>query len=120
MSACPGCDCRTPLNFGIKMAFQPIVDASQKNVVCLRSVSSRRKWEGAGEVLGPVTEDTKYTFDQSCRVKAIETASRIELPSKLSALTLCQTRFMNRRLVWRKRCRRHVKLASINTTSSLK
>ncbi|HAS14006.1 MAG TPA: diguanylate phosphodiesterase, partial [Idiomarina abyssalis] len=26
MSACPTCNCRKPLGFGIKMAFQPIVD----------------------------------------------------------------------------------------------
>ncbi len=84
MSACPGCDCRTPLNFGIKMAFQPIVDASQKNVFAYEALVRGENGEGAGEVLGRITEDTKYTFDQSCRVKAIETASRIELPSKLS------------------------------------
>lgn len=84
MSVCPSCDCRKPLGFGIKMAFQPIVDISRKSVFAHEALVRGENGEGAGRILGQVTEDNKYTFDQSCRVKAIETASRIQLPGSLS------------------------------------
>lgn len=84
MSVCPSCDCRKPLGFGIKMAFQPIVDISDKSVFAHEALVRGENGEGAGRILGQVTEDNKYTFDQSCRVKAIETASRIQLPGSLS------------------------------------
>ncbi|MGM0429913.1 MAG: EAL domain-containing protein [Pseudomonadota bacterium] len=84
MSACPTCNCRKPLGFGIKMAFQPIVDISSKTVFAYEALVRGENGEGAGRIMGQVTEDNKYTFDQSCRVKAIETASRINLPGNLS------------------------------------
>lgn len=84
MSACPTCNCRQPLGFGIKMAFQPIVDISSKSVFAYEALVRGENGEGAGRILGQVTEDNKYTFDQTCRVKAIETASRINLPGNLS------------------------------------
>ena len=84
MSACPTCDCRKPLGFGIKMAFQPIVDISNKTVFGHEALVRGENGEGAGRILGQVTEENKYTFDQTCRVKAIETASRIQLPGSLS------------------------------------
>ena len=84
MSVCPSCDCRKHLGFGIKMAFQPIVDISRKSVFAHEALVRGENGEGAGRILGQVTEDNKYTFDQTCRVKAIETASRIQLPGSLS------------------------------------
>jgi EAL domain-containing protein (putative c-di-GMP-specific phosphodiesterase class I) len=84
MSACPTCNCRKPLGFGIKMAFQPILDISSKTVFAYEALVRDENGEGAGRIMGQVTEDNKYTFDQSCRVKAIETASRINLPGNLS------------------------------------
>lgn len=66
------------------MAFQPIVDISRKNVFAHEALVRGENGEGAGRILGQVTEDNKYTFDQTCRVKAIETASRIQLPGNLS------------------------------------
>jgi len=84
MSVCPTCDCRKPLGFGIKMAFQPIVDISKKNVFAHEALVRGENGEGAGRILSQVTEENKYTFDQTCRVKAIETASHINLPGSLS------------------------------------
>jgi|TARA_R100001369_G_scaffold71496_1_gene99391 EAL domain-containing protein (putative c-di-GMP-specific phosphodiesterase class I) len=66
------------------MAFQPIVDISRKSVFAHEALVRGENGEGAGRILGQVTEDNKYTFDQTCRVKAIETASRIQLPGSLS------------------------------------
>jgi len=84
MAACPSCDCETPLGFDIKMAFQPIVNVKTKDVFAFEALVRGGKGEGAGEVLSRVTEANKYTFDQTCRMRAIETASAINLPSMLS------------------------------------
>ncbi|RUO75826.1 EAL domain-containing protein [Idiomarina seosinensis] len=84
MAACPSCDCETPLGFDIKMAFQPIVNVKTKDVFAFEALVRGSNGEGAGEVLSRVTEANKYTFDQTCRMRAIETASAIELPSMLS------------------------------------
>ncbi|RUO80341.1 diguanylate phosphodiesterase [Idiomarina tyrosinivorans] len=84
MSACPSCDCQTGLDFGVKMAFQPIVDVARKEVFAFEALVRGANGEGAGEVLSRVTEANKYAFDQTCRMAAIETAARIALPSRLS------------------------------------
>lgn len=84
MAACPSCDCEAPLGFDIKMAFQPIVNVATKEVFAFEALVRGAQGEGAGEVLSRVTEDNKYIFDQTCRMRAIETASAINLPSMLS------------------------------------
>ena len=84
MAACPSCDCETPLGFNIKMAFQPIVNVQTKDVFAFEALVRGGNGEGAGEVLSRVTEANKYTFDQTCRMAAIETAAAINLPSKVS------------------------------------
>lgn len=48
MSACPTCNCRKPLGFGIKMAFQPIVDISDKTVFAQEALVRGENGEGAG------------------------------------------------------------------------
>ena len=40
--------------------------------------------ESAPTVLARVTEENRFRFDQACRVKAIKTAARLEMQSKLS------------------------------------
>lgn len=84
MAACPSCDCETPLGFSIKMAFQPIVNVHSKDVFAFEALVRGGNGEGAGEVLSRVTDANKYTFDQTCRMAAIETAAGIKLPSKVS------------------------------------
>ncbi|PYE33216.1 EAL domain-containing protein (putative c-di-GMP-specific phosphodiesterase class I) [Idiomarina fontislapidosi] len=84
MAACPSCDCQSELGFDIKMAFQPIVNVHDKNVFAFEALVRGANGEGAGEVLSRVNDSNKYTFDQTCRMTAIETAARIQLPSKVS------------------------------------
>lgn len=84
MAVCPSCDCETPLGFDIKMAFQPIVNVGDKDVYAFEALVRGGNGEGAGHVLSRVTEANKYTFDQTCRMAAIETAASINLPSRLS------------------------------------
>lgn len=83
----PGCSqCRdqSALDFDIAMAFQPIVDVAAGDIFGYEALVRGTRGEGAGEILGRVTDDNRYRFDQTCRICAIETASRLGLTSRLS------------------------------------
>jgi EAL domain-containing protein (putative c-di-GMP-specific phosphodiesterase class I) len=59
------------------MAFQPIIDASKGTVWGYEALVRGLAGEGAATVLDRVGHDQRYRFDQSCRVKAIELATRM-------------------------------------------
>jgi len=69
------------------MAFQPIIDIHTNSVFAYEALVRGVQGESAASVLSQVTEDTRYAFDQKCRVKAIETAVRaglLDTPARLS------------------------------------
>jgi EAL domain-containing protein (putative c-di-GMP-specific phosphodiesterase class I) len=66
------------------MAFQPIVDLVSRNVFGYEALVRGKGGEGAGAVLGMVDDDNRYSFDQTCRVTAIDLASRLGLSGMLS------------------------------------
>jgi EAL domain-containing protein (putative c-di-GMP-specific phosphodiesterase class I) len=74
---CTGCTTSAPLDLEVSMAFQPIYDADADRVwgyeALVRGVDGR----GAADVLAQVRPEQRYRFDQACRVKAIELASRL-------------------------------------------
>ncbi len=84
MSKCVQCSCHTPLEFAVRMAFQPIVNVATQQVFAYEALVRGQNGEGAGQVISQVTADNLYSFDQTCRVRAIETAAQIKLPAKLS------------------------------------
>ncbi|WAP51792.1 EAL domain-containing protein [Arthrobacter sp. ATA002] len=59
------------------MAFQPIYDAGAGRVWGYEALVRGMSGEGAFEVLSQVSPEQRYRFDQDCRVKAIELASRL-------------------------------------------
>ncbi|MBG6192192.1 EAL domain-containing protein (putative c-di-GMP-specific phosphodiesterase class I) [Arthrobacter sp. CAN_A212] len=59
------------------MAFQPIYDAVAGRVWGYEALVRGLSGEGAFEVLSKISPEQKYRFDQDCRVKAIELASRL-------------------------------------------
>ncbi|MHA7208168.1 EAL domain-containing protein [Arthrobacter sp. MDT1-65] len=59
------------------MAFQPIYDAVDDRVWGYEALVRGLSGEGASQVLSQVSPEQKYRFDQDCRVKAIELASRL-------------------------------------------
>lgn len=71
---CIGCRNGEGLDFTFSMAFQPIVDLESYAVYAYEALVRGPGGEGAKWVLDQVTQDTRYAFDQSCRVKAIKTA----------------------------------------------
>lgn len=84
MPVCNTCSCHRPLGFKVKMAFQPIVNITTKEVFAYEALVRGENGEGAGEVLARVNEQNIYTFDQTCRKAAIATAAKINLPTRLS------------------------------------
>lgn len=71
---CQGCRDGNALAFEIAMAFQPIVDIRTGLPFAYEALVRGAGGEGAGWVLGQVTEANRYAFDQRCRVAAIEGA----------------------------------------------
>lgn len=77
-----GCsDCLNPalLGFEFTMAFQPIVDLEARRVHAYEALVRGTGGQGAGWVLEQIHDGNRYRFDQACRVKAIELASRLRL-----------------------------------------
>jgi len=69
------------------MAFQPIVDVETGRPFAFEALVRGSNGESAGEVLGRVTPENRYAFDQQCRVAAIEgavAAGILETDARLS------------------------------------
>ncbi|WP_404375537.1 EAL domain-containing protein [Vreelandella aquamarina] len=66
------------------MAFQPIVDVAQRQVVYYEALVRGVNGESAFSILEQVTDELMYRFDQACRVKAIELASELGMEARLS------------------------------------
>ncbi|WP_434993312.1 EAL domain-containing protein [Arthrobacter sp. Ld5] len=75
--ACTGCTAPSGLDVDFSMAFQPIYDAADDRVWGYEALVRGVSGEGAYEVLSRVSPEQKYRFDQDCRIKAIELASRL-------------------------------------------
>ena len=75
--ACEGCTTAPKLDFDFSMAFQPVYDAVAGRVWGYEALVRGVAGEGAYEVLSKVSPEQRYRFDQDCRVKAIELASRL-------------------------------------------
>lgn len=80
--ACNGCRTATKPGVDFSMAFQPIYDAVAGRVWGYEALVRGTSGEGAPEVLSKVAPDQRYRFDQDCRVKAIELASRLFPPGE--------------------------------------
>jgi EAL domain-containing protein (putative c-di-GMP-specific phosphodiesterase class I) len=76
--------CRNGIDFQISMAFQPIVDVGTGEVHSYEALVRGPEGQSAAEVLGRVTPEVRYAFDQTCRVTAIETAARLGIASRLN------------------------------------
>ncbi len=81
---CRDCRNRDPLDIPFTMAFQPIVDVSSRSVFGYEALVRGVNQESAGSILGRVTAENLYSFDQTCRIKAIDLASRLGLEGMLS------------------------------------
>lgn len=76
---CQACRDRTQLPFDFTMAFQPIMDLERDRPFGYEALVRGVNGESAMTVLSWVDDTNRYRFDQACRVKAIELASRLGL-----------------------------------------
>lgn len=83
-AGCDGCRNADALGFEFTMAFQPIVDASDRTVYAHEALVRGPRGEGALSILARVDASNRYAFDQACRVRAIELATSLGMQSKLS------------------------------------
>ena len=74
---CEGCQSGVQLDFDFSMAFQPIYDVASHRVWGYEALIRGTGGEGAYTMLSRVSPEQRYRFDQACRVKAIELASRL-------------------------------------------
>ena len=87
----PGCSaCRHGVGqpFPFTMAFQPIVDVEANSVYAFEALVRGVNGSGAATCMRRVTSENRYAFDQSCRVTAIELASRLHLPATGARLSI--------------------------------
>ncbi len=81
---CVECAGGAGLDFEFTMAFQPIVNVASGEIYAHEALVRGLKNESAGEIFKHVNEDNCYRFDQACRVKAVELASQLAMPTFLS------------------------------------
>ena len=81
--SCFGCR-ESRLDFPFTMAFQPVVDIREHRIDTHEALVRGPAGEGAGTVLAQVNDTNRYAFDQACRVKAIEMATRLGLEGSLN------------------------------------
>ncbi|MEC5322165.1 EAL domain-containing protein [Aurantimonas sp. A3-2-R12] len=87
-ATCEGCQTSRPLDFEFSMAFQPIYDVATERVWGYEALVRGLSGEGAYAILSKVEPEQRYRFDQACRVKAIELASRLFTPGSGTKLSI--------------------------------
>lgn len=70
--------------FLLSFAFQPIVRASTRKIVSYEALARGPEGQGFAYVKEQINDDNLYHFDQSCRVRAIELATRLGLDVDLN------------------------------------
>ncbi|WP_211275747.1 EAL domain-containing protein [Sphingomonas mucosissima] len=71
---CSGCRDGIDFEVPFTMAFQPIVDVETRKPFAYEALVRGVDGSGAASVLSRVTAENRYSFDQACRVMAIESA----------------------------------------------
>jgi len=79
-----GGKCADRSEFALIMAFQPVVDIVAKRIYAYEALVRGPNGESAASVLAQVNDQNRYSFDQACRVKAIETAAALGLTRRLN------------------------------------
>ncbi len=86
--SCDGCRDGNAFDVPFSMAFQPIVDISTGAIYAHEALVRGPNGEGAASILGQISDKNRYAFDQKCRVKAIELASKLYDPCDTAKLSI--------------------------------
>lgn len=82
--ACGKCKTSDAIGFDLAFAYQPIVDIETRTVFAHEALVRGPNGESAWSVLSQVTDETRYPFDQACRVQAIKGAAELGMRELLS------------------------------------
>ena len=82
--SCAQCTAGAGLDFDFSGAFQPIVDLGQRAVFAYEALVRGPANEPASQILGRITDENRYRFDQACRVKMVQLAARLGIREKLN------------------------------------
>lgn len=85
---CADCGQGSAPPFPFSMAFQPVVDVARSRIYAYEALVRGPCGQPAPTILDQVTPGNRYSFDQSCRVKAIEVASRLGLQRSGASLSI--------------------------------
>ncbi len=85
---CAGCRGGEGFQTPFTMAFQPIVDMRTRSVFAYEALVRGPQGQGAGSILETVNTTNRYAFDQGCRVRAIDLASRLGLGAQGALLSI--------------------------------
>jgi EAL domain-containing protein (putative c-di-GMP-specific phosphodiesterase class I) len=77
-------DNKGDIDFEFSFAFQPIVDVGKQEINSFEALIRGPHGEPAASVLDRVSYDNIFGFDERCHWKAIEMASHLNIPSRLS------------------------------------
>ncbi len=81
---CKQCAEGAGLGFGFSLAFQPIVDLDSRRVLSYEALVRGENGEPAGHVLGQITDQNRYRFDQAVRVRIVEMAARLGIETSVN------------------------------------
>lgn len=81
---CAGCRDGAAFHLPFSMAFQPVIDIDARQIKSYEALVRGPGGESAGQILSQVTPETRYAFDQACRVRAIELAAAAGLDRRLN------------------------------------
>ena len=80
---CEGCT-GASIDFDLRMALQPIVNTTTKELFAQEALVRGPNQESAGDILAKVNDSNRYSFDQACRVTAVKLAARLDVKCLLS------------------------------------
>lgn len=81
---CRACREGEAFEFPFAFAFQPIVDVRERRIYAHEALVRGERGEPAPFILGQVAEESRYSFDQSCRRRAIIQAASLGMQERLS------------------------------------
>ncbi|OAI29386.1 EAL domain-containing protein [Methylomonas koyamae] len=84
LPACNRCQDLDELDFDFSFAYQPIVNFFARTIFAHEALVRGINGESAASVLSRITDENRYRFDQSCRVKAVEGAAKLGIQEFLS------------------------------------
>jgi len=77
-------DTKGDIGFEFSFAFQPIVDARNREIISFEALVRGPHGEPSASVFAQVPEKSFPRFDEMCRSKAIALASRLKIPNRLN------------------------------------